>query len=650
MSPAPEWFPPLAPLPERGGTTFRVVARRPESLLLQLYDHPGQAAPARTIELDARTHRQGEIWEAFVEGVGEGQLYTWAVDEDRPLLDPCALLVSGPTHFGSDDPDRPRPPLADLNRDARCKSVVVAPAPVTWTRPRTPWHESIVYELHVRGFTRQGGEGTYRALARKAEYLRDLGVTAVELLPVQEFDETEVRRGESLFNFWGYSPVGWFAPQRRYAATAAEVLGPLREFREMVQAFHAAGLQVILDVVFNHTAELGVTGPTWSLRGLDDDLYYLHELRTGDYVDLTGCGNTVRAQHPTVRGTILHALRWWVHGMGVDGFRFDLAAVLARDITGSIVAKPPLLREIEEDPWLRPAHLIAEAWDGGGGYLVDRWPAGPRWAVWNDRFRDDVRRAWLDKAPEAGRLATRLSGSSDLFAAHGPPRSLNYVTCHDGFTLLDAVSYARKHNDANAESNHDGHHAEVSANHGAEGPSDDAAVRAARDRARRNLVATLLLSQGVPMLLGGDELGRTQQGNNNAYCHDSALTWVDWDGLERDHDFYRFVKGIVQLRRDTPGLMRQAFLDEDDITWLAPGGGVVDWAHAAFAYRLDHLFVMVNLRDTAETFTLPPGHWRSVVNTAAEPPFDCVEHGLAIAGHTLALPARSLVVLAGAAP
>ena len=611
------WFPPLAPLPSAAGTHFRVLCRDTDTLHLLLYDRLEDRRPARTVTLEARAHRQGEIWEVFVPGAGEGQLYAWAKDPERPLLDPYSLLTAGPAPGDL-------PPLRQANRGARFKSVVVGPPSVAWERPLADRSASIVYELHVRGFTRGGSGGTYRDLAAKAEYLRDLGVTAVELLPVHQFDADEVRRAPGLVNFWGYSPIAWLAPHRQYAAG-----DPVAEFREMVRAFHATGIQVILDVVFNHTGELDSEGPAFSWRGLADEVYYLRELRTGEYANLTGCGNTVRAQHPAVRAMIRHALRWWVHGMGVDGFRFDLASILARDVNGSVTTKPPLLREIEEDSWLREATLIAEAWDAADGYLVGNWPGGTRWSVWNDRFRDDVRRAWTRPDGDAAHLATRLSGSSDLFKGFGPVRSVNYVTCHDGFTLMDAVSYSRRHNDANMEDGRDGNGSEVCANHGVEGPCDDLAVRGARDRARRNLVATLLLAQGVPMLLGGDEIGRTQRGNNNAYCQDNEISWVDWSGLERDADFLRFVKGLVRFRRDTSALRRERFLTDEDVTWFGADGGAVDWKGRVFGYHLKPaVVVLVNLTDAPVSFTLPADlKLRLIADTAAAPPGDFIDGG-----------------------
>jgi len=628
------WFPPLAPHPSPSGTHFRVLCRDTDTLHLLLYDGVADRKPARTVTIEARSHRHGEIWEVFVPGAAEGQLYAWARDPERPLLDPYALLTAGP---GPEE----LPPLKEANRGARFKSVVVGPPAVSWERPSTPRHASLVYELHVRGFTRGGSGGTYRDLAAKAPYLRDLGVTAVELLPVHQFDEHEVRRAPGLVNFWGYSPIAWLAPHRQYATEE-----PIAEFREMVRAFHAAGISVILDVVFNHTGELDSEGPTFSWRGLADEVYYLRELRTGEYANFTGCGNTIRAQHPAVRALIRHALRWWVHGMGVDGFRFDLASILARDVYGAITKKPPLLREIEEDPWLRETALIAEAWDAADGYLVSSWPGAPRWSVWNDRFRDDVRRAWLKPDGDAALLATRLSGSSDLFTAFGPLRSLNYVACHDGFTLLDAVSYSRKHNDANMEDGRDGNANEICANHGVEGTSEDPAVHGARDRARRNLVATLLLAQGVPMLLGGDEIGRTQRGNNNPYCQDNGISWVDWSGMERDREFLRFVRGLIAFRRETPALMRDRFLTDADVTWFGADGGGVDWPSRTFGYHLQpDVVVLVNLTDEAVSFRLPARlTLRLVADTAAKPPGDLIDGGALWAQPERDVQGKSLVL------
>jgi len=679
-------FPPLAPLPGPGGTRFRVASGAAERLFLQIYGGPGARKPERVVTLLAATHRRGRLWEIVVPGAGPGTHYTWAaegpgLDPSRPLLDPCAVAISGPARFGADDPSRafaPRGPRRDANAGARFKSVVVAPPPVlAWERPAAPSRDAVVYELHVRGFTRHASSGvaapgTYRGLVEKIPYLRELGVTTVELLPVTEFDETETRppgaeRGTRHVNFWGYSPMSWFAVNRRYALDAERPEGPLEEFRAMVRAFHAAGIAVIVDLVLNHTAEMDETGPVLGFRGLDDALYYLPGDRPGSYANHSGCGNTVRLQHPEVRALVLDALRWWRHGLGVDGFRFDLAAILARDERGGLGSEAPLLRAIEEDPALAGAHLVAEPWDAGGGYLLPQWPGGPRWSLWNDRFRDDVRRAWFGDAGRAGVLATRLCGSSDLLAASGPgpPRSVNFVSAHDGFTLRDAVSYARKRNEANGEGGRDGHAHEPSSDHGEDGPSSDPALLAARDKTRRNLVATLLLAQGVPLLLGGDELGRTQRGNNNAYCHDDETTWVDWGGVRADAAFLRFVRRLVALRRASPALRRATWLSGEardgprDAAWLGPHGGAVDWDADAGCFGLllaggrretgagtdaPDLLLLVNLRDEPLAFSLPAGPWRLLVDTAAAPPDDCPEPPPPAAA-SRALAARSLSLL-----
>lgn len=690
----PPWFPPMAPLVSEGGVRFRAISRSATRLRLEIYASARDADPARILVLEPATHRRGDLWEILAPGTGPGTLYTWAAegpreqrfDPSRKLLDPHCLAVEGPQRFGRDDTARvfaPRPPRAEVNRDAAFKSIVIAPpAAVSWRRPRREWRDSIVYELHVRGFTRDrasevAAPGTYAGLAEKAPWLASLGITAVELLPVHEFDECEPRppgwdRGTDLVNFWGYSPIAWFAPNRRYAADAGRPEGPIEEFRAMVRAFHERGIEVLLDVVFNHTGELDETGTTWNLRGLDDSLYYIEGDVPGRYANWSGCGNSVNANHPLVRPTILQALRWWVHGLGVDGFRFDLATILARDADGVLLADPPLIREIEEDPWLQGVRLIAEPWDAGGGYLVAHWPGGTRWSVWNDRFRDDVRRAWLFDPRFAGALAGRLCGSSDLFGGQhgGPLRSLNFVTAHDGFTLRDVVSYDRRHNLANGEQGRDGNGSEPSHGHGVEGETDDPRILAARERSRRNLLATLLLSQGVPMITAGDEIGRTQEGNNNAWCHDTPLAWFPWKRVAEEAAFLRFARGLIRLRSERAALRRERFLagrDHDgdghpDVAWLAPDGAAKHWEreHGLFACRLSgsaretgaerdepDLLLLVNLTEQARRFRVPADRaWRILADTAAEPPGDW--HDATHAPHAAAellVPSRALLLL-----
>jgi len=620
-------FPPLAPIPTSEGTLFRVVARGPKRVSLLLADEQGNT---RRVPAE----RSGDVWKCAVPDVGAGQRYAWAVDHGHPLLDPCAIAVTGASEFGA-GPARP----------GRLWSVVVdPPEPITWQRPRRALADSLIYELHVRGFT---GGGSYGDVAARIDHLQALGVTAVELLPVHEFDECEIAK-PGLVNFWGYSPIAWNAPMSRYAKT-----DPVAEFRSMVRSLHAAGIEVIVDVVYNHTGEHGESGPLWHFRQLDPSAYVRR--KDGSLLDLTGCGNTVHCADPWMRRMIVDSLRWWVHGLGVDGFRFDLATIFTRDSAGALDPAAPLVKEIENDPWLKDIHLITEPWDAGGGHLVRDWPGNGRWCVWNDAFRDDVRRAWLEKGHAGGTLARRLKGSSDLFA-QGPVRSLNFITAHDGFTLADVVSYGRKHNEANGEGGRDGRNHEPSANHGAEGATDDPKIRALRETARRNLMTSLLLSQGVPMIVAGDDMGRTQRGNNNAYCHDNELGWVDWSGIGKDAGFLRFVRGVAQLRRESPMLRRTRFLTDADIEWLAPDGGDVDWDNGPgqFAYRLHgaateetDLLVLINLASGPCRFDLPSdARWARRVDTAAAPPFDFHESADAplLTEPRLVLKAKSLVV------
>jgi len=592
-------FPPLAPFPMSEGTLFRVVARGPQRLHLILEDETPRVLPVET--------RRGDVWEIFVPGVGPGQRFAWAVDPDRPLLDPNAVAVDGPRRFGQSG--------------SRRSLVVAPPEPVEWKRPRHALADSLIYEMHVRGFT---GGGTYTDVVERVDHLRSLGVTAVELLPVHEFDECEIGK-PGLVNFWGYSPIAWNAPMRRYAHN-----DPIAEFRAMVHALHAADIEVIVDVVYNHTGEQGAGGPVWHFKHLDPAHAYLRD-ESGALVDKTGCGNTVRCAEASMRRMIVDSLRWWVHGLGVDGFRFDLSTILT----------PALVRDIEQDPWLAHAHLIAEPWDAAGGHQVRDWPGNERWCVWNDSFRDDVRRGWLEDGHGGGTMARRLTGSSDMFDA-GPLRGVNFITAHDGFTLADVVAYDKKHNDSNGEDGRDGRNHEPSANHGVEGATDDPDILIRRATSRRNLIASLLLAQGVPMLLAGDEFGRSQDGNNNGYCHDR---WIDWKGVEHDADFLRFVRGVAQLRAE---LRTHRFHEEGEVHWFGPDGHAVDWESTPgrFGYAIDGLIVLINLSSETCGFDVP-ATCRIVADTAAPPPEDFHEAGtgpMVDEGH-LVVSEHSLVVL-----
>ncbi len=435
--------------------------------------------------------------------------------------------------------------------------------------PLTPLEDSVVYELHVRGFTCHASSGvahpgTYLGLVEKIPYLKWLGVTAVELMPVFEWDEcdcpfTNPETGEKLTNFWGYNPIAFAAPKAAFAAGAARYQ-QTREFREMVRAFHAAGIEVILDVVFNHTGEGDDRGRTFSFRGLDNELYYLLD-EHGRYLNYSGVGNTVNCNHPVVRDLLMTCLRYWVGDMHVDGFRFDLASILGRDRRGNVMVEPPVIESITEDGVLADTKLIAEPWDAAGLYQVGRFPFGRRWSEWNGQYRDDVRRFWRGDAGVSAALASRICGSSDIYQWSGrlPRHTVNFVTCHDGFTLHDLVSYDRKHNEANGEGNRDGWDVNHSWNCGVEGETTDPAVLALRRRQAKNLMATLMLSQGVPMLLAGDEFLRTQRGNNNAWCQDNDISWVNWKLAEENADFLRFTRELIWLRKRHPALRRRRF-------------------------------------------------------------------------------------------
>jgi isoamylase len=595
------------------GVCFSVFSRNATQLHLLLFDEPRDGIPRHDITLDAEGFRTGDIWSAHVTGLREGQLYALAAegpfdpsrglyfDHDLLLIDPYARAVTDGSPWTQPDllPGSFVPgSLTRAQRETQWSAMpkcVVTDDRFDWEGDRPlgkPLSETVIYETHVRGFTAHPSSGaqhagTYQGLVEKIPYLRDLGVTAVELLPVQEFDEAENPRsnpltGRRLTNYWGYSPFAFFAPECRYSHLGTRG-GQVASFKGMVKALHAAGIEVILDVVFNHTAEGDQRGPTFTLAGLDNPIYYTLADDGERYLNLSGCGNTVNCNHPVVRTLIRDCLRTWVMEMHVDGFRFDLASILGRDSRGHLMENPPLIELITEDPVLRDTKLIAEAWDAAGAYQVGSFP-GLRWSEWNGRYRDDVRRFWRGDRGMIGALATRLAGSSDLYRASGrsPLHSINFVTAHDGFTLADLVSHARRHNEANGEENRDGSDHENSWNHGHEGPSDDPDIRAVRERQVRNLLLTLLVSQGVPMLLGGDEVGRTQGGNNNAYCHDDETSWFDWQLIHDHADLHGFVRALIALRREHPVLRRATFLDgqppqRPDVSWFGPDGSPPRW-------------------------------------------------------------------------
>jgi isoamylase len=654
------------------GICFVLFSRHATLVRLELYQHPDDSSPSRIIDLDPMRHRTGDIWHVWVRGIAVGQLYGYRIEgpyqpEDghrfnphKLLLDPYARAIAGVGNWdfsaarGYDSSSR----LTDLSfsivdNAATTPKSIVTRDDFEWEIDSPPKHsasDTVIYETHVRGFTIHPSSGavhpgTYAGLTEKIPYLQDLGVTAIELMPVLEFNENESQRlnpitGEKLKNYWGYNPVAYFATKQSYSFEGQQWRQTV-EFREMVKAFHCAGIEVILDIVLNHTAENDELGPTICWRGIENSIFYmLQENERRYYKDFTGVGNTLNANHPVVRELVTSVLRYWVMHMHVDGFRFDLASVLGRDEHGNILRDAPLLEGIAEDPILRGVKIIAEAWDAGGAYQVGSFSTN-RWTEWNGRFRDDVRRFWLGDEGMMGSFANRICGSSDLYqsSGKGPASSLNFVTCHDGFTLNDLVSYKQKHNNENGEFGHDGSDANYSGNCGVEGPSEDPAVEGMRNRLIKNFLLTLFISRGVPMLLGGDEFRRTQRGNNNAYCQDNEVSWFDWSLLEEHKEIQRFTRGMIAFRRAHPVLRREDFYTDAEIKWFAPNGAAPNWADQcqnAFACLIlgqtePDLFLLFNADNRPVDFSipaLPAGKiWRLAVDTSRAAPDDLFDTG-----------------------
>jgi glycogen operon protein len=592
------------------GVNFVLFSRNATGVRLEFYQNATDSSPSRIIDFDPVRHRTGDVWHVWVRGISPGQLYGYRVEgpympndghrfnPHKLLLDPYARAITGIENWdfeaarGYDSSST----LADLSistvdNAGTTPKCIFTDDHFDWELDTPPKHsasDTVIYETRVRGFTIHSSAGvahpgTFAGLTEKIPYLQDLGITAIELMPVVEFNENESSKmnpitGERLKNYWGYDPAAYFAPKRSYCSAGSHGQ-QIHEFREMVKAFHRAGIEVILDIVLNHSAEGDELGPTISLRGFENSIFYmLEENGRRYYKDFTGVGNTLNANHPVVREFVRNVLRYWVMHMHVDGFRFDLASVLGRDEHGNILSNAPLLEGIAEDPILRDIKIIAEAWDAGGAYQVGSFST-QRWTEWNGRFRDDVRRFWAGDAGMLGPFASRICGSSDLYqsSGKGPARSLNFVTCHDGFTLNDLFSYQQKHNDENGEFNRDGTDANYSDNCGVEGPSQDPAVESLRGRLIKNALLTLFISRGVPMLLAGDEFRRTQRGNNNAYCQDNEVSWFDWGLLEKHKEIHRFARGMIAFRRAHRVLRQENFYADSDIKWFAPNSAAPDW-------------------------------------------------------------------------
>ncbi len=663
------------------GANFSVFSRHASAVQLLLFDRADDACPARVIDLDPRTQRTYHYWHAFVPGVEAGQLYGYRAhgafvpdkglrfDASNVLLDPYAKCVAKPSRTS-------RVAARSRSGDASTalKSVLADPHAYDWEDdrpPRIPFTKTVIYEVHVGSFTRHPNSdievsrrGTFAALIEKIPYLKDLGVSALELLPVFAFDEEAAPTGRR--NVWGYQPLSFFAPHPSYSSRP-DPLGALDEFRDMVKAVHRAGIEVILDVVYNHTAEGGADGPTISFRGLANETYYILDENSGDYADYSGVGNSLNANSPVVRRLILDSLHYWVEEMHVDGFRFDLAAVLSRDERGRPIPSPPVLLDIESDPVLANVKLIAEAWDAAGLYQVGGF-VGDAWKEWNGRFRDDVRRFVKGDNQTVRSLASRLLGSPDIYGAQDrePEQSINFITCHDGFTLNDLVSYDHKHNEANGEWNRDGSNVNHSWNCGVEGPTQDAEVERLRNRQVKNFLVLTLLATGTPMLLMGDEVRRTQRGNNNAYCLDDETTWFDWSAVARHADIHRFVRQLVAFRtaRALPlerfDMTLNELIAQYRIEWHGVTLGEPDWGDvshslaATMHFDADQvvLHFMMNAYWDALAFAIPRlDHrhipWRRCVDTFRTSPIDISvwSEAEAVLGETVIVQPRSIVVL-----
>ncbi len=607
---------------QKNGVNFSIFSRNGKAIRISLFSSEKDEEPFFSYELDPVINRTGDIWHIHIEGAKAGDLYLYSVDgpflpekghlfdKTKFLLDPYAKALTKSSFFKSLQQKKVGL-KKDQEKEVLPKCVVIDDSEFDWKGDKPlnyPLRKSILYEAHLKGFTQSPSsgvkhKGTYKGLIEKIPYLKELGVTSIELLPIQEFDEFEnininPKTGENLTNYWGYSTMCFFAPKAAYASesTPGECVN---EFKEMVREMHKNGLEVILDIVFNHTAEGNENGPTINFRGLDNSIYYmLEEENKTAYKNYSGCGNTFNCNHPVVRTFIMDCLRYWVCEMHVDGFRFDLGSILGRDQNGNLMENPPMLERIAEEPVLRNTKIIAEAWDAGGAYQVGWFPGG-RWAEWNDRYRDDIRMFWRGDKNCTSNVATRLSGSSDLYLRDGrkPFHSINFLTSHDGFTLNDLVSYNSKHNEENGEENRDGSDHNLSFNCGYEGHTSNKDIESYRLRKIKNFLLTLLLSQGTPMLLAGDEFRKTQNGNNNSYCQDNETSWIDWTCKDKYSEIFLFARKAIAFRLHHPAFCRpEFFVGQDlsynsllDIAWFDENGQIPDWTkeNVILACRMD---------------------------------------------------------------
>jgi isoamylase len=661
-----------------GGVNFSLFSREASSVELLLFNREDGQTPARVICIPP-TSRTYHYWHVFVPGLSAGQIYSYRVngpsapergllfDPSKILLDPYGRAVVVPKDYSRECGCRP-----GENTASAMKSVVVDPSVYDWEGDvplALPSARTIIYEMHVRGFTRHPSSGvnektrgTYAGLIEKIPYLKELGITAVELLPVFQFDPQDAPPGKP--NYWGYAPISFFAPHQAYSSQQ-DPLGPVNEFRDMVKALHRAGIEVILDVVFNHTAEGNQRGPTICFRGIDNPTYYMLENGGSQYANYTGCGNTLNANHPIVRRMIVDSLRYWVEEMHVDGFRFDLASILSRDSSGHPLPNPPVLWDIESEPALAGTKLLAEAWDAAGLYQVGSF-VGDAWKEWNGRFRDDVRNFFRGEPGSVRRVADRIVGSPEIYGhkQREAEQSINFVTCHDGFTLNDLVSYNEKHNEANGEGNRDGANDNRSWNCGAEGATGDPAIETLRNRQVKNFLTVTMMSLGVPMFLMGDEVRHTQQGNNNAYCQDNELSWLNWELLAKHADLHRFVKLLVARRtlRDVEHERQRVsiskMLEQATKNWHGVNLNQPDWGDDSRSLALSaelkndglRFYLILNSYWEPLKFELPKvdnGAWRRWIDTSLDSPNDISpwEEAPAVSGDRYLVADRSVVML-----
>ncbi|MDR2731089.1 MAG: glycogen debranching protein GlgX [Treponema sp.] len=698
---------PLGAVIEKDGVNFAVFSRNATAVTIILFESEAPDSPSTEIPLNKWENKTGDIWHCFIHGLKQGTCYLYRADgpyfperglrfnPHKALLDPYAKALTSLNGWDYSKclgyaHNKPAGDLTfsyvdDIANNPRC---IVIDDDFDWQGDRPinyPLRFSVIYETHVKGLTSNPNSGvqfpgTYKGVIEKIPYFKDLGITSLEFLPVQEFKENEFprrnpRNSQMLTNYWGYSTVAFFAPKGSYSSDQSPG-GQVREFKEMVRELHKAGIEIILDIVFNHTAEGNEKGPTLSFRGFDNSIYYILNDNKRYYQNYSGCGNTMNCNHPVVRTFIMDCLRYWVTEMHIDGFRFDLGSILGRDRSGRLMENPPTLERIAEDPVLSATKIIAEAWDAGGAYQVGWFPGG-RWAEWNDRFRDDVRKYWRADPNETRHLATRLAGSSDLYLRDGrkPFHSINFITSHDGFTMRDLVMYNNKHNDDNGEDNRDGGDNNYSYNYGNEGPDPEPILETIRERQIKNFFATLLISLGTPMILGGDEFGRTQHGNNNAYCQDNEISWFDWSLLEKNKNLHRFVKEMIAFRLRHPGFMRPEFFTGrggrynaiPDISWFDEKGLNPDWDKAGYFLALcidgrraetlvdiddNDFYIMFNTSTVNQCFIMgkPPAkkEWVRAVDTGLYSPNDILlpgEEKPLLSQRTYQVLARSMVIL-----